>query len=181
MGVGVAQPCPAIGRATPRTDCNERIVGLPGLDALDPRRCPGQDEFESIPANARIEQCVPHSEVLKQAALSVNHAGHGIVSKSLYCGVPMPLVPMGRDQPGAAARAASLGFASVAHRDHLPEDAKRSAISEVPQNPKYMDNSRSYDEQLQARNSVADACALIEEIQRAMPTCGKKLETVDRL
>jgi len=92
----------------------------------------------------------------------------------------MPLVPMGRDQPGVAARAASLGFASVA-RDHLPEDAKRSAISEVPQNPKYMDNSRSYDEQLQARNSVADACALIEEIQREMPTCGKKLETVDRL
>ena len=93
----------------------------------------------------------------------------------------MPLVPMGRDQPGAAARAASLGFASVAHRDHLPEDAKRSATSEVPQNPNYMDNSRSYDEQLRARNSVADACALVEETQRAMPTCGKKLETVDRL
>ena len=89
----------------------------------------------------------------------------------------MPLVPMGRDQPGVAARAEALGFASVAHRDHLPEDA----ISEVPQNPKYMDNARSYDERLQARNSVADACALIEEIQRAMPTCGKKLETVDRL
>ena len=164
MGVGVAQPCPAIGRATPRTDCNERIVGLPGSDALDPRRCPGQDEFESIPPNARIEQCVPHSEVLKQAALSVNHAGHGIVSKSLYCGVPMALVPMGRNQLGVAARTEALGLASVVHRDLLPEDAMRSAISEVPQNSKYMDNARSHGERLQARNSVADACALIEDI-----------------
>ena len=164
MGVGVAQPCPAIGRATPRTDCNERIVGLPDSDALDPGRCQVQDEVKSIPANARIEQCVPHSEVLKQAALSINHAANGIVSKSLCCGVPMALVPMGRDRPGVAARAEALGLASVVHRDRLPEDAMRSAISEVPQNPKYMDNARSHGERLQARNSVADACALIEDI-----------------
>ena len=76
----------------------------------------------------------------------------------------MALVPMGRDQLGVAARTEALGLASVVHRDLLPEDAKRSAINEVPQNPKYMDNSRSYDERLQVRNSVADACALIEDI-----------------
>ena len=76
----------------------------------------------------------------------------------------MALVPMGREQPGVAARAEALGLASVVDRDHLSEDAMRSAISEVLQNPKYMDNARSRAERLQARNSVADACALIEDI-----------------
>ncbi len=36
---------------------------------------------------------MPHSAVLKRSCLLVSHAGHGIVAKSLYYGVPMVLVP----------------------------------------------------------------------------------------
>ena len=36
---------------------------------------------------------MPHSAVLKRSGLLVSHAGHGIVAKALYFGVPMVLVP----------------------------------------------------------------------------------------
>jgi UDP:flavonoid glycosyltransferase YjiC (YdhE family) len=38
------------------------------------------------------------------------------VTKALGYGVPMVLVPWGRDQPGVAARAAALGAARIAGR-----------------------------------------------------------------
>ena len=64
-----------------------------------------RDELLPLPANARVEYYTPHAEVLKRSRLLVSHAGHGVVLKALYYGVPMVLVPWGRDQPGVAARA----------------------------------------------------------------------------
>ena len=122
------------------------------------------DEFDSIPSNARIERYVPHSGVLKEAVLSISHAGHGIVSKSMHYGVPMVLVPIGRDQPGVAARAEALGIARVVHPDDLSDDAMRAAITDVVENPKYLENAQAHGVRLQAQDSVATACALIEAL-----------------
>ena len=41
-----------------------------------------RDELLPLPANARVEYYVPHTEVLKRSSLLVSHAGHGVVS---YC------------------------------------------------------------------------------------------------
>jgi UDP:flavonoid glycosyltransferase YjiC (YdhE family) len=48
------------------------------------------------------------------ARLVVTHAGHGTVAAAASHGVPMLLLPMGRDQPMIAARAAELGLGAVA-------------------------------------------------------------------
>lgn len=48
--------------------------------------------------NARIERFVPHGPVLERAACVVCHGGMGIVQKSLAAGVPVCVVPFGRDQ-----------------------------------------------------------------------------------
>jgi UDP-N-acetylglucosamine:LPS N-acetylglucosamine transferase len=58
---------------------------------------------------------VPHAEVLKRACLLVSHAGHGVVLKAVYYGVPMVLEPWVRDQPSVAACAEALGVAEVIH------------------------------------------------------------------
>jgi len=60
---------------------------------------------------------------LANSRLVISHAGHGIVMKALYHGVPMILVPWGRDQPGVAARAEALGVATVIRRDEYPSRA----------------------------------------------------------
>jgi UDP:flavonoid glycosyltransferase YjiC (YdhE family) len=50
------------------------------------------------PPNARIERFVPHRPVLERAACVVCHGGMGITQKALAAGVPVCVVPFGRDQ-----------------------------------------------------------------------------------
>ena len=78
----------------------------------------------AAPANVTVVRSAPHSEVLRQAALTVTHAGHGTVIKALAAGVPVVALPMGRDQLDNAARV-------VYHRAgvRLKPSAKPGAIA----------------------------------------------------
>lgn len=81
-----------------------------------------------LPTGAYLARSLSHTAVLERAQLLVGHAGHGSVSKALWYGVPMVLVPWGRDQPGVAMRAERLGIARVV----TPEDlALPEAIRDV--------------------------------------------------
>ncbi|MBS1154000.1 MAG: Zeaxanthin glucosyl transferase, partial [Myxococcaceae bacterium] len=51
-----------------------------------------------VPANARVERFLPHGPLLQQAACVVCHGGMGITQKALAAGVPVCVVPFGRDQ-----------------------------------------------------------------------------------
>ena len=59
--------------------------------SLDPR------SFEA-PANAVVERFLPHGPLLREAACVVCHGGMGITQKALAAGVPVCVVPFGRDQ-----------------------------------------------------------------------------------
>ena len=50
------------------------------------------------PANARVERFVPHAPLLARAACVVCHGGMGITQKALAAGVPVCVIPFGRDQ-----------------------------------------------------------------------------------
>jgi MGT family glycosyltransferase len=50
------------------------------------------------PPNAHVERFVPYSPVLERAACVVCHGGMGITQKALAAGVPVCVVPFGRDQ-----------------------------------------------------------------------------------
>jgi len=57
-----------------------------------------------VPQNARVEAFVPHGPILEVAACVVCHGGMGITQKALSAGVPVCVVPFGRDQPEVARR-----------------------------------------------------------------------------
>jgi len=59
--------------------------------AVDPAR------FDA-PPNARVERFVGHGELLPRAACVVCHGGMGITQRALAAGVPLCVVPFGRDQ-----------------------------------------------------------------------------------
>lgn len=123
-----------------------------------------RDQLGDVPANARIELFVPHSEVLRRSCLLVSHAGHGIVTKALYHGVPMVLVPWGRDQPGVAARAAALGVAEVIPREQLTAHRLAAAIRRVLGTPRYQEKATRIASGMQPRDAEALARARIEEL-----------------
>ena len=123
-----------------------------------------REELFPLPANARVEHYVPHSEVLKRACLLVSHAGHGVVMKALYYGVPMVLVPWERDQPGVAARAEALGVAEVISRQALSDIRLSETVTRVLQEPRYRVEVQRHAERLHGQDPVGVACKYIEEL-----------------
>jgi MGT family glycosyltransferase len=61
------------------------------------------------PANVTVVVRAPHSEILHQADVVITHGGHGTVMKTLAAGVPMVLLPHGRDQADTAVRVTLRG------------------------------------------------------------------------
>jgi MGT family glycosyltransferase len=66
--------------------------------------CPSGKPPRKVPSNARVERFVPHGPVLQKAVCVVCHGGMGITQKALSAGVPVCVVPFGRDQLEVARR-----------------------------------------------------------------------------
>lgn len=62
-----------------------------------------------VPANARLEQFLPHSRLLASAVCAITHGGAGVTQKALALGVPVCAVPFGRDQYDVARRVEVAG------------------------------------------------------------------------
>ena len=127
---------------------------------------PGHDRAElgDLPDNARVSGFVPHSEVLPRCRLVVSHAGHGVVMKALRHGVPMVLVPWGRDQPGVAARAAAAGAAVVVPRDACTDERVAEAVREVTREPRYEAAAHAIAARMRRDDPVSTASRYVEEL-----------------
>lgn len=121
-------------------------------------------ELDPGSANVRVERYAPHGAVLDRAVLLVSHAGHGSVIKALWKGVPMVLVPWGRDQPGVAARAEQLGVAVVVRSADLSTQTISEAVELVLGNSRYRTRAAAQARRLQAGDPSLLACKLIERL-----------------
>src|SRR5215213_3887968 len=83
------------------------------------------------PPNARIERFVPHGPVLERAACVVCHGGLGITQKALAAGVPVCVVPFGRDQFDVARHVEVAGAGSRLPASRLRPERLRSAVREA--------------------------------------------------
>jgi MGT family glycosyltransferase len=93
-------------------------------------------------SNVAVVTSAPHRQVLQHAALVVTHAGHGTVMKALAAGVPLLMLPHGRDQDDTAARVTARRAGTVITRTATP-DAIARAIRRVLQNDEYRKAARS--------------------------------------
>ncbi len=87
-------------------------------------------ELPSAP-NARVERFVPHRQVLDRAAAVVCHGGMGIVQKSVSAGVPVAVVPFGRDQPEVARRVTECGAGVALPSKKLTPERLRLAVRQA--------------------------------------------------
>ena len=83
-----------------------------------------------VPANVAISGYVRHAALLPHADLFVGHGGHGGIMAALTFGVPMVLLPLDRDQPHNAQKAAAAGAAQALDKE-APVDVVRTAIESV--------------------------------------------------
>jgi MGT family glycosyltransferase len=83
------------------------------------------------PANARVERWLPHAPVIDKAVTVVCHGGMGIIQKALAGGVPVCVVPFGRDQFEVAKRVAAADAGTIVTPDALDATVLRRAIREA--------------------------------------------------
>lgn len=82
-----------------------------------------------VPANATVARFLPHGPLLTQAACVVCHGGMGITQKALAAGVPVCVVPFGRDQLEVARHVEVAGAGTRLAPKHLTAARLREAVS----------------------------------------------------
>jgi MGT family glycosyltransferase len=93
--------------------------------ALDPER------FTPPHERVRIERFLPHAAVIPHVDVVVTHGGMGTVQRSLAAGVPVCVVPWGRDQSESARRAVVAGAGTMVPRGKLSAERLRAAVREA--------------------------------------------------
>lgn len=81
------------------------------------------------PEGTVIRRFVPHADVLERAEVVVCHGGMGVTQKSLSFGVPVVVVPWGRDQLDVAAHVLEAEAGSVLSRKKLSPDRLARAVT----------------------------------------------------
>ncbi len=83
--------------------------------------------FASDRPQTRILPFLPHAAVIPQMDLVLTHGGMGTTQRALSAGVPVCVVPWGRDQLETARRVERCGAGSVLRRERLSAGALRQA------------------------------------------------------
>ena len=83
------------------------------------------------PPNVRVERFVPHRPVLGRASCVVCHGGMGITQKALAAGVPVCVVPFGRDQFEVARHVEVADAGTRLPAGRLRPDRLRAAVREA--------------------------------------------------
>ncbi|MET0788082.1 MAG: nucleotide disphospho-sugar-binding domain-containing protein, partial [Cellulomonas sp.] len=81
-----------------------------------------------VPVNARVERFLPHGPLLERAAVAVTHGGMGGTQKALAHGVPVCVVPFGRDQLEVARRVEVSGSGTRLPVSKLDPERLRAAV-----------------------------------------------------
>ena len=93
--------------------------------ALDP------EQFEAPNDRVRITRYLPHAAVIPEVDVVVTHGGMGTTQRSLASGVPVCVVPWGRDQSESARRAQECGAGSMVPRSKLSPESLRNGVSQA--------------------------------------------------
>jgi MGT family glycosyltransferase len=122
-------------------------------------------DVASLPAASNVYVCrsAPHSELLKEAAVAVTHAGHGTVIRALAAGVPLVCMPMGRDQNDTAARVVFHG-AGVRVAPAASSQKIQHAVRQVLESASYRERAQTLGERIVQDARQSRAVPVLEDV-----------------
>jgi MGT family glycosyltransferase len=125
----------------------------------------------SAPDNVTVTRWVRHADVLPYCSAVICHGGHGTVLKALIAGVPLVLVPLGRDQPDNAARLVHTG-AGIRLRKNAGTAALRAAVARVIDDPRYRAAARQMAARLASERDDNRSVDQLEQVAARGPATG---------
>lgn len=112
-------------------------------------------------ARVEIVRAAPHHDLMTHTGLVITHGGHGTVMKSLTAGLPMVILPQGRDQADNAVLVSLRGAGITLPRD-APAGQITHAVVEALKLPGYSKAARMLGEAI--RHEVAGS-NLVSELE----------------
>ncbi len=122
----------------------------------------------AAPPNVTVAQWARHADVLPHCSAVITHGGHGTVMKALIAGIPLVVVPLGRDQPDNAARVVYAG-AGVRLRKNASARALRAAVARVIEDPRYRAGAARMASRLADERDTNLAVEELERVAAAAP------------
>ncbi len=120
----------------------------------------------TAPGNARVERYLPHGPLLKEAACVVCHGGMGITQKALAAGVPVCVVPFGRDQLEVARHVEVAHAGSRLPRSRLNPERLRRAVREAMEKKA---GAQAVAENFRRAGGAAEAVQVLERLMDTRP------------
>lgn len=137
-----------------------------GLDAQLVISLGGSADAETLPqlpGNPLVVGYAPQLELLPKATLTITHAGMNTTLESLSNGVPMVAIPVTNDQPGIAARMASVGCSNVVPLKRLNVPRLREAVHLVLAEDSYKQNALWLQDAIRRAGGSTRAGDIIEQ------------------
>jgi UDP:flavonoid glycosyltransferase YjiC (YdhE family) len=137
------------------------------------------------PGNVQLLCSAPHNTVMQEVSLVISQGGHGTVNRALVNGVPLLILPMGRDQGDNAARVESKG-AGLRLPPTASETEIASAVARLIFEPDFRLAARRLGEAIKAD---IDSAGLVQEMEaivaehrsdRARPDAALRANSVRR-
>jgi MGT family glycosyltransferase len=116
-----------------------------------------------LPSHVLTRAYVPHRALFAHADLVVTHGGVGTIMAAFDAGAPLVCLPLGRDQPGNAARVAELG-AGIALDGAAAVAAIRAAAAEALASPDLRAGAKRMKEIVASYGSGVRAVSALEPL-----------------
>lgn len=152
VGALDAQLAAAVGEAVAADDVD--VVLTAPVDGTAP----------PLPENVRTVPFVPHGVVLPHVDAVISHAGNGTVTRAACAGVPLLLLPGGKDQPHVAAGAAAAGVALVVDRDRADATQLRTAIRTLLDDDGFRNRTQALARRAARYDAAATAADAVERL-----------------
>ena len=149
-----------------QTDVLQRTVNAIGRIRMDAVATLGpalKDSSLHAPANVTLLPSAPHDAVMKEVSLVVSHGGHGTVSRALSHGLPLLVMPMGRDQGDIAARVEACG-AGLILAPAAAETEIAAAISRLIEEPQFRAAARWFKDTIATEVSKTSLVSELEHV-----------------
>ena len=124
----------------------------------------GLDRLGTIPDNVKVYDWVPQMEVLKRSRAAITHGGLGTVKECIWHGVPMVVLPAGRDQPLNAERVEHHGLGRALDPTQLTAESLSEALNHVLESPEVDRKITAMRELFRRREAKEIGADSVEEI-----------------
>ncbi|WP_331733499.1 macrolide family glycosyltransferase [Streptomyces sp. NBC_01276] len=125
--------------------------------------------LDPVPENVRVHTFVPQGEVLRHAALMINHGGTSTVLQAVSEGVPVISVPQMAELHATATRVEQLGVGAKLLRKDVSPERIRETVLAVAGDPDVRDSVARLRREIESAGGPVAAADAIERLLAPVP------------